>query len=233
MCGASSEQKQAFANEKKISQLLTTNFEEFAGRNSAILDNMISSLSPIESAGPGQYGLPAAEDAALRTSASENISSAGAQASNAVRSALASRGGGTTYLPSGSEASIIGTLAQDTAQKEALAQNQITEKGYDTGRQNWEFATEGLIKAPGELENPVTSAGSGALGGAEAEQKGAEAITQANQAWMAPVAGIIGAGVKAATAGATGGASLLASAAAPSFPGQTGDGAINNNEWGG
>jgi hypothetical protein len=208
MCGASSQEKMAFGNEEKISSLLTENFQEFAGKNAAILDNMVKSLSPIESAGPSQFGLAPAEEAAERTVTAENMSAAGAQATNAVRSALASRGGGTSYLPSGSEAEILGSIAQDTAVKEALAQAKITERGYDVGRQNFEFATEELGKAPGELENPVVNAGNSALSGAEGEQKGAEAITQANQAWMAPVAGIIGAGVKMATAGATGGASL-------------------------
>ena len=203
-CGASSQEKSAFANEQKISNLLTANFQEFAGKNSAILDNMIKTLSPISENGPSQFGMSPAQEAAERTSTAENLAGAGAQAANAVRGALASRGGGTTYLPNGSEAAIEGTLAQDTAVKEALAQSRITERGYDLGRQNWEFATEGLMKAPGELENPVNSAGSVATGGAEAEQKGAADITSANQAWMAPVAGIIGAGLKAATAGSGG-----------------------------
>jgi hypothetical protein len=220
LCGASDQEKAAFANEQKISNLLTTNFQEFAGKDSAILDNMIKSLSPIQAAGPSQFGLTPVAEAAERTSAAENISAAGAQASNAVRSAMASRGGGMSYLPSGSEAEIVGTIAQDTAVKEALAQSNITAKGFDIGRQNWEFATEGLTKAPGALESPITQAGGEAVTGAGQEQKGAEAITAANQAWMAPVAGIIGAGVKAATAGATGGASLLAKTINP-FPGQS------------
>ena len=214
-CGASGAEKSAFANEQKVSNLLTENFQEFAGKDSAILDNMVNTLTPIVERGPSQFGLAPAEEAAERTSAAENLSAAGAQAANAVRGALASRGGGTTYLPSGSEASILGTLAQDTAVKEALAQSAITERGYDIGRKNWEFATEGLMKAPGELEAPVTSAGGVANTGAEAESKAAQSITQANQAWMAPVAGIIGAGVKGALGIATGGASLVADAAVP------------------
>lgn len=195
MCGASSQEKTAFGNEQKLSQLLTTNFQEFAGKNSAILENITSALNPIVSAGPSQFGLAPAAEAAERTSAAENISAAGAQASNAVRGALASRGGGTTYLPSGSEASIIGSMAQDTAVKEALAQSSITQKGYDIGRQNWEFATEGLMKAPGELENPVTAAGKDLMPAAEAVSQGADKITAANRAWEAPVGKIVGAGL--------------------------------------
>jgi hypothetical protein len=205
-CGASSQEKMAFANEQKISQMLTSTFAEFSGTNKEVLNDMIKSLSPISEAGPSQFGLAPAAEAAERTSAAENLSAAGTNAANAVRSALASRGGGTTYLPSGSEASIIGSLAQDTAVKEAEAQAQITQHGYDLGRENWLDATRMLAAAPGELESPVTSAGGAAIGGAQLQQQGAEAITQANNAWIGPVAGILGAAASGATMGATGGA---------------------------
>jgi hypothetical protein len=194
-CGASKEQKMAFANETKISNLLRENFQTFTGANEAILKNLTDTLTPIETAGPSQFGMSAEQTAAERTMAGETLASAGAQAANSVRGALASRGGGTSYLPSGSEAAILGTLAQDTAVKEAEAQSRITERGYDIGRQNFEFATQGLMKAPGELENPVTGAGGGAAGAAGEAMKGASDIAAANQAWMAPVAGIIGAAI--------------------------------------
>jgi hypothetical protein len=192
MCGASGEEKTAFANETKVSNLLTNQFQKFAGDNAAILSELTHNLTPIQSAGPGQFGFTPSEEAAIRTGTAEQLNAASANVSNAVRSAVASKGGGTTYMPSGSEASIIGSLAQDSAVKEALAQSAITQKGFDVGRQNWEFATEGLMKAPGELENPVTGAGEGALGGAKAEMEGGQAITSANQAWMQPVGAIIG-----------------------------------------
>jgi hypothetical protein len=113
-CGATGGQKEAFAQEQKISQLLTTNFQDFAGENKNILEHLVQSLSPISSAGPSQFGLAPAAEAAERTMTAEQLAAAGTQASNADRSAMASKGGGTTYLPTGSEASIIGSLAQDT-----------------------------------------------------------------------------------------------------------------------
>ncbi len=151
------------------------------------------SLAPQVRGGPGAYGFSASEDAARRGQATEQIAQAGSQAANAVRSAVASRGGGNTFLPSGSQEAIDAALAQDTAVKQAEAQLGITEQGYETGRENY-FKSLALAGAlPGELENPATRAGYVALGGAEAQEKGAEAITQANQAWMAPVAGMLGA----------------------------------------
>jgi hypothetical protein len=162
-CGATGGQKEALAQEQKVSQLLTTNFRDFAGENKNILEHLVQSLSPISSAGPSQFGLAPAAEAAERTTTAEQLSAAGQNAANAVRSTLASRGGGTTYLPSGSEASIIGSL-QDTATKEALTQADITKQGCDIGRQNWLAATQELAAAPGALEVPVTGAGGAAIG---------------------------------------------------------------------
>jgi hypothetical protein len=172
--------------------LLKSQFQQFAGTNTSILGELTSSLTPIQEAGPGQFGLPPAEEAALRTDTAEQLNAAGAQTANAVRGTLASRGGGTSFLPSGSEDAIIGQLAQNTAVKEAEAQSGITAKGYDIGRQNWEFATEGLMKAPGELESPVISAGGAAEGAAQGEMAGATDIQQAQDAWMNPMGAIIG-----------------------------------------
>jgi hypothetical protein len=195
MCGASGQQKEAFANETKVSQLLTTQFQQFAGENQEILGQLTKNLSPIQEAGPSQFGLSPAQEAAERTGTAEQLTAAGSQVSNAIRGAIASKGGGTNPLPSGSLASIEGALAQDTAVKEALAQSKITERGYDIGRENWQFATKGLMEAPGALENPVTGAGGEALSGAQAQMKGADEITAANRAWEAPVGKLIGAGL--------------------------------------
>jgi len=192
VCKASKEQKASYANEQKVSSLLTSQFQDFAGKNDAILTDLTGHLSPIEDAGPSQFGLSPAEEAAERTMTAEQLNSAAGQTANAVRGAVASRGGGTSYLPSGAEASILGSLAQDTAVKEAIAQSQVTQRGYDIGRDNWKFATGELARAPGELENPVTAAGGEAVTGAGMQQKGADAITEANQAWMKPVAGLAG-----------------------------------------
>jgi len=144
-------------------------------------------------AGANQYGFSQGEDAAMRTQATEQNAAAGRNASNATRSALASVGGGNTLLPNGSSAAINAGLAEDQAQKQAESQLAITQKGYDVGRQNFFGAEQALAAAPGELEAPISQAGSVASGAASNEMEGGTAITQANQAWVAPVAGMIGA----------------------------------------
>lgn len=203
---------------------MTEQFQKFAGDNSAILSELTQNLTPIQTAGPSQFGFSPAEEAALRTGTAEQLSAANSQVANAVRGSMANKG----TLPSGSENAIIGALAQEGAVKEAEAQSAITTKGYDIGRQNWEFATEGLMKAPGELESPVTGAGSAATGAASAEEKGAQDITAANQAWMQPVGallgGVTGGLLKMGTGGAAGGA--------PTPPAPIGGGTGPNTDWG-
>lgn len=192
LCGATGGQKQAAGNEMKVSNLLTSDYEKIFADNNNILDSITGALKPVVEAGPSQYGFNATEDAAMRTQATDRIASAGRSATNAVRSTLASQGGGNTYLPSGSEAAIIGSLAEDQASKQADAQLSITEKGYETGRENF-FKSEGaLTAAPGALENPATAAGGAAEGASTAAMGGQTDIANAQNAWMAPVAGIVG-----------------------------------------
>ena len=191
LCGATGAQKTAQANEMKVSDLLTSDFQKIFSGNDNILQSITGALEPVVNAGPNQYGFSSAEDAALRTQATDTLAAAGRNTTNAVRSAVAANGG--MNLPSGSEAAIEGSLAESEANKQAEAQLGITEKGYETGRENF-FKSEGaLASAPGALENPATAAGSAAEGAAGAAMQGATDIATAQNAWIAPVAGAIGA----------------------------------------
>ncbi len=203
VCGATKGQKDAAAQEASIASTMNADFNQVFSGNQNILKNLTDTLTPIVEAGPGQYGYSAAEDSALRTQATATNAAASQQATNAVRSAEAARGGGNTYIPSGGEAEIEGALAQTEAQKQADAQLGITEKGYETGRQNFIGATGELASAPGQLENPATAAGSAAEGAAATSMQGQTDVANANNAWIAPVAGMIGAVGGAATGAVT------------------------------
>lgn len=161
------------------------------GKNQNLLDTLIKALSPTVQAGPNQYGFAPGQDAAMRTQATEQIAQAGANATNATRNAVAAHGG--MSLPSGSEAGIESSLAQNQANAQAGAQLGITEKGYEAGRENYFQSVSDLAGAPGQLENPATSAGNAASGSAGQVMQGANDITQANNAWIAPISGMIGA----------------------------------------
>jgi hypothetical protein len=192
LCGASSEENAAFQNEQTLAGEMGKDFNAYFGENQAILGNLTTTLNPVIQAGPNQYGFSNAEDAALRSSAMNTNAAAGAEASNAVRSSMAAAGGGNVSLPSGSAEAENAALAENQAQTEAAAQTGITEAGYQAGRQEFNTAVQQITSAPGALENPVTGAGEGATGAAGQEMQGAADITQANQAWMAPVAGLVG-----------------------------------------
>jgi len=196
MCKASSQQKQAYANEAKVSSMLSSIASNFAGIDTNMLNSISANLTPIQEAGPSQFGLSPTAEAAERTSAAETLNAAGAQTANAVRGSLAAEGGGPTgggpTLPSGSQEAIIGNLAQQNAVQQAEAQSNITQQGFNIGRQNWLAATQGLEAAPAAFENPVTGAGSAAESAASTQMQGANAITAANEAWMQPAGAIIG-----------------------------------------
>ena len=190
LCGATGAQKQSQANEMKVSNLLTSDFQQIFGDNENILKSITGALEPVVNAGPNQYGFNAAEDSAMRTQATDTLAAAGRNATNSVRSAVAANGG--MNLPSGSEAAIEGGLAEDQANKQAEAQLAVTKAGYDTGRANFFGAEGALASAPGALENPATAAGGAAEGAATSAMQGATDIANAQNAWIAPVAGMIG-----------------------------------------
>src|SRR5258706_1863401 len=208
-CGATGGQKTAQANEVKVSDLLRTDMQLVFGKNQNLLDTLTKALSPTVQAGSSQYGFSPTEDAARRTQATQQIAAAGQNATNSVRSAVAASGG--MNLPSGSETAIESSLAQNQANAQAQAQLGITEQGYQAGRQNYFQSVSDLAGAPSQLEPPAPSAGSAAMGAAGQQMQGATDIANANNAWIAPVASMIGA-VAGGALGNIGGGSGLAKA---------------------
>lgn len=191
-CGASAEQKAAYATEAQTATTLEADFNKIFSGNQNILDTLTAPLKGIVGRGPGQFGMTPDEEAAQRTQATEAISSAGRQAEGVVRQEIAAQGGGNYVAPSGSVASIEASLAQDTAQRQAAAQEAITAKGYELGRENFFNASRELAAAPGELENPATGMESGIVGAEGLAGKTATDITSANNAWMGAVGGLVG-----------------------------------------
>src|SRR5258706_11881785 len=189
-CGATGGQKTAQANEVKVSDLLRTDMQLVFGKNQNLLDTLTKALSPTVQAGSSQYGFSPTEDAARRTQATQQIAAGGQNATNATRNSVAASGG--MNLPSGSEAAIESSLAQNQANAQAQAQLGITEQGYQAGRQNYFQSVSDLAGAPSQLENPATNAGNAAMGAAGQQMQGATDIANANNAWIAPVAGMIG-----------------------------------------
>jgi hypothetical protein len=185
-----SDAQQVFQGNQNILQSLTDNFT-----------SMLKS---------GQFGFTPQEEAALRSGSMENIAAAGRQAAGKTGEEIASIGGGNSVLPSGSKDAILGQQAEQTALAQAQGQQAITEKGYDVGRQQQEFAGQLLAQAPGELENPATQMFNSATGASGLASNTEQERLNATRAWIAPVEGLLGEGVKAG--GAIGAAAVGAGA---------------------
>lgn len=202
MCGASGELKSAYETAKSTASTMLSDFNQVFAGNMNILDNLKSVLTPMTL--PGQFGYTPQETAAKQSEASASIAAAGRQAAGKTGEALAAVGGGNSVLPSGSKDAILGQQAEQVAQAQAKAQQDIITSGYDVGRQQQQFAIDALAKAPGELENPATAMEDQLVSANNAAAGLGKDVTAANRAWEKPVMGLIGGALDVATAGLSG-----------------------------
>jgi hypothetical protein len=164
LCKVTDQEKNAASNLQQMTDTLKGSFSTaFAGQQ-AILDNIDRSIKATIAAGPSQYGFSAQQDAALRTQASEGTAGAYKMARQATGEALAARGGGNVYLPSGTEDVLKAEVANRAASQEASQQLGITEAGWQTGRQNYLDAV-GIGQKSAQIFDP-TAYSSQALSGA-------------------------------------------------------------------
>jgi len=188
MCGATQQQKDITDEQQQFYKQLTDEYGTIFGQNQAITGALTSAFTPILQAGPGQAGMPAAEEQALRTQNTESVATDYAQAQRATAQILAARGGGNTFLPSSVNANILAQNANAAAAQRAAGENQITLQNYQQGYQNWNTAANVLGSTVGLL-NPTGYAG-------VATGAGTAASTSANQvaqSAFAPWGSVIGA----------------------------------------
>src|SRR5215469_9163856 len=100
MCGATQQQKDITDEQQQFYKTLTDQYSQIFAKNQGIVDSLTSAFTPILQAGPGQAGMPAAEEQALRTQNTETVATDYAQAQRATAQILAAKGGGNTLLPS-------------------------------------------------------------------------------------------------------------------------------------
>jgi len=217
MCGASSQEKQALANEQQIGQAQKSAFEQLTsqaqsifGSSSQIFNDLTSAFQPILAAGPGQNGYSPAELANLR---SEAITQSGQQYRSAAQAAgerSAAAGGGNTFLPSGATAQMQANIASQGAAQTAGELSQINTNNANIGRQNWLSAANVLSGAP-NVFSPATSAGSAATGAGSAAMGGqqdifgtAQQVNKENNWWQPIVGGVLGGVADVFTGGLSG-----------------------------
>ena len=190
MCGATKQQKEITDEQQQFYKQLNQEYTQVFGQNQAITGALTSAFMPILQAGPGQPGMAAPEEQALRTQATEQIATDYAQAQRATAQQLAARGGGNTLIPSSINANILAANTNQAAAQRASAQNQITQQNYQQGYQNWATAANVLGSTAGLL-NPTGYAGQ-ATGAGQAASTSAAQVAQASFAPWGAAMGALG-----------------------------------------
>lgn len=189
MCGPSNASKQLASGEQSFSNQLQANYAQNFGQNSAILSNLSQTLSPIVEAGPNQQGFSPTKNAAL-TSGAINSNAAAYRNASAVAGANSAAAGGNTYAPSGAQQQVNAGIASNAAEALSSNENQITEANYATGRANFEGAV-GQLSGVANDYNPNALAGEATGANSSAANQEQQLTTEEN-AWVQPVAGLIG-----------------------------------------
>ncbi len=174
--GASDQQKELEQEQASFYKTLSAQQATAFGAQQALFGAIRSVYDPIVAAGPNQYGFSSAEDKTLRTQATEGTAANYRAAEKATSEALAARGGGNTFLPSGAEADIHSRVAGAAAGQESAENLGITQTGYEVGRQNFDKATGvemGIASGYNPLgyANAATGAGNSAFNMASEIQK--------------------------------------------------------------
>jgi len=199
---------QDFASrQNQLALTMGQDFSQRFGEQSDIFKNINRQLAPIANLGPSNQGFSPQELAAMNTQAINTSGAAARNAQQAVAGTLAGQGGGgTSGLVSGIQEQIRGTIASSAANQLAGAENEITQRNYETGRENFWRATSGE-QSLANAENP-TPYGQMAESTLNEAQKSAAQIDAEKQAransWGGLAKGIIGAGLNVATGGMSG-----------------------------
>lgn len=174
MCGPSASSEQLAGSAQSLSGVMSANYNQRFGDQSALLSNLTNSLTPISQAGPSQQGYSAGQLAALNTTAINSTGAAAKNAAQATQGALAGRGG-SSGLQSGVDAQILASQKSASAGQLANQQLGIQNANYAQGNANWQQANAGLAALNGQLSSQTTQLGS------NANSAQGQAFTEADQ----------------------------------------------------
>lgn len=197
MCGPDQSQVDLESKQAAFYDEMTKQDAINYSEDQAILKQMQDVYAPILAQGPNQYGFSEGEETNLETGAGEGVARNFTAASRAVREAHAAQGGGNTYLPSGVNDQEDEELSSSAASTLSDEQRQIKQSGYDQGYRNFSQATSAL-EGTASLLNPNGTSTAATSAGSAAGQT-AKDISDENNAWIAPLAGAVGAIGGAAT----------------------------------
>lgn len=184
-------QKQQLAQTQQFYTQLLSMYQQSFGATSDIFKGLVQGLQPIFQAGPSQMGFSPQELAALNTKAMDTTSQGYQQTMQAVNERMAARGGGAYYTPSGAEAQIQSSVAQNAENQLSSEQLGITQAGYDQGLKNYQFAA-GMLGGIPQAEASTFSGFTGPLTGAANAASSAAGV-------LSGVGGLSSSGINAAT----------------------------------
>ena len=169
---------------------------EFGAGDKAFNDVM-SAMTPILEAGPGQMGETAPQASNINAQTIDTTAAAYKNAAAAVKESIGAQGGGNVVLPTGANLGTEEALAEAGAQQESSALQTNLIQNENLGNQNWKTATGAIQNAPGMFgtantaTGDVTSSGKEALAGQQARA--------AYPTWGGIAMGALGAGLDMAS----------------------------------
>lgn len=189
MCGATDLMKSDASAAASFAGIMRQQAQSIFGDVKGVFGDLINSLSPVAAAGSGQEGLTPAQMAAAKSQAiTENAAITRSEGAS-VRERLAAEGGGNMMLPSGAAVGTELALGEQAAGRQAKALSDIEAQSRELGLRKWQFAEEGLGKAPG-MFGVASQAGEA---GTQAGTSSTGAASEVAQADMSPWNAAIGA----------------------------------------
>jgi hypothetical protein len=151
MCGPSSQEEALQSEETSLMKQYSSAFNQRYAGQTALLNNINSSISPTLAKGPEQTGFSPQELAAYDTQALDTTGANYANAQRALNTTEASRGDST--VESGVQQQIAGANASMAAGQTSAEELGITEADYSQGRANFGQALQGEQNVA-QIENP-------------------------------------------------------------------------------
>jgi hypothetical protein len=213
MCGPSQSEQNLSAAQTQMYNTLSSNYNQTFPEQQAITGALTSAFQPILAAGPDQEGFTPSEKNALETQNVENVATNYGQAQKTAADILAGRGGGDTFLPSGTSADILAQNANAAAATRSQQQTANTLADYAQGRQNYLNAAQILGNTASTI-NPLGYASASTSAGNSAFNSASTITNQSNSIWNAAIGALGGIG-SAALGNAGGLTSLFSKSATP------------------
>jgi len=199
-CGTHGAEDAAAAQQSAFTNQMLSQATSVFGADNSVWHAMNNAYSQLLAAGPSQFGFSAAQTAALNASAIT-------QGANQSRDILASIGGKQAGAGGGNAPNSSGIgVNQKAGIEEAIAGqtagelNKIQLAGWQTGRENWTAAGEGLSKSTSPFSN-LSGVDSAAQAGLKANMANAQAADAASNWWVKDANAVAGAGLSLASGG--------------------------------